>query len=108
MIDAPWQREAVFLMSRGEPLTTNQLVKRCYWEVNLQGEEIKSWHRANVTRVANLVGIPRPTRRLTKCADSERFRLLRMKTLVAREDREPSSLHRQGTAFRIAGAPTYR
>jgi hypothetical protein len=39
----------------GKPLTTNDLVKHCYWWV---GEEIKSWHRTNVSRVANLLAIP--------------------------------------------------
>jgi hypothetical protein len=38
--------------SEGKPLTTTELVKHCYWFV---GEEIKSWHRTNVTRVADLV-----------------------------------------------------
>jgi hypothetical protein len=36
-------------------LTTTELVKHCYWWV---GEEIKSWHRINVSRVANLLAIP--------------------------------------------------
>jgi hypothetical protein len=36
----------------GRPLTTTELVKHCYWFV---GEEIKSWHRSNVTRVADLL-----------------------------------------------------
>jgi len=47
-----------FTMSRGEPLTTTQIVKRCYWAVNLRDEKIKSWHRANVGRVAKLLAIP--------------------------------------------------
>ena len=46
-----------FCMSGGKPLTTTELVKRCYWVVNLRGEEIKSWHRANVIRAADLVAI---------------------------------------------------
>jgi hypothetical protein len=46
-----------FCMSRGEPLTTTELVKRCYWVLNLPGEEIKSWHRANVIRVVDRVAI---------------------------------------------------
>jgi hypothetical protein len=41
----------------GRPLTTTELVKHCYCWV-LQGEKIKSWHRTNVTRVANLLAIP--------------------------------------------------
>ena len=39
----------------GRPLTTTELVKHCYWFV---GEEIKSWHRTNVSRVADLLAIP--------------------------------------------------
>jgi hypothetical protein len=38
------------------PLTTTELVKHCYWSANFEG--IKSWHRTNVTRVANLLAIP--------------------------------------------------
>jgi hypothetical protein len=38
----------------GRPLTTTELVKHCYWFV---GEEIKSWHRTNVSRVADLLAI---------------------------------------------------
>jgi hypothetical protein len=36
-------------------LTTTDLVKQCYW---FAGEEIKSWHRTNVSRVADLFAIP--------------------------------------------------
>jgi hypothetical protein len=46
-----------FLWSGGKPVTTTELVKRCYWSVNFQGEEIKSWHRTNVSRVADLLAI---------------------------------------------------
>ena len=46
-----------FLWSGGKPLTTTELVKHCYWSVNFQGEEIKSWHRTNVSRVADLLAI---------------------------------------------------
>ena len=46
-----------FLWSGGKPLTTTELVKQCYWSVNFQGEEIKSWHRTNVSRVADLLAI---------------------------------------------------
>jgi hypothetical protein len=38
----------------GKPLTTTELVKQYYWFV---GEEIKSWHRTDVTRVADLLAI---------------------------------------------------
>jgi hypothetical protein len=46
-----------FWGSGGKPLTTTELVKQCYWGVNLQGEKIKSWHRTNVSRVADLLAI---------------------------------------------------
>jgi len=46
-----------FRLSGGEPLTTTELVKKCYWRVNLQVEKIKSWHRTNVSRVADLLAI---------------------------------------------------
>jgi hypothetical protein len=46
-------REA-FRWFGGKPLTTTELVKHCYWFV---GEEIKSWHRTNVSRVADLLAI---------------------------------------------------
>jgi hypothetical protein len=41
----------------GKPLTTTELVERCYWSVKLQREKIKSWHRTNVSRVADLLAI---------------------------------------------------
>src|SRR3974377_146502 len=40
----------------GRPLTTTELVEHCYCWV-LQGEKIKSWHRTNITRVADLLAI---------------------------------------------------
>jgi hypothetical protein len=43
-----------FRLYGGKPLSTTELVKHCYWFV---GEEIKSWHRANVSRVADLLAI---------------------------------------------------
>jgi hypothetical protein len=46
-----------FRLSGGEPLTTTELVTQCYWRVNLQVEKIKSWHRTNVSRVADLLAI---------------------------------------------------
>jgi hypothetical protein len=46
-----------FLWSGGKPVTTTELVKQCYWSVNFQEEEIKSWHRTNVSRVADLFAI---------------------------------------------------
>jgi hypothetical protein len=39
----------------GKPLTTTELVKHCYWSANFEG--INSWHRTNVTRVADLLAI---------------------------------------------------
>ena len=46
-----------FWWSRGEPLTTTDLLKRCYFILPSQGEKYKSWHRANVIRAADLVAI---------------------------------------------------
>jgi hypothetical protein len=46
-----------FWWSGGKPLTTTELVEGCYWSVNLQHEKIKSWHRTNVSRVADLLAI---------------------------------------------------
>jgi hypothetical protein len=42
---------SAFWWSGGKPLTTTELVERCYWSVNLQHEKIKSWHRTNVSQV---------------------------------------------------------
>jgi hypothetical protein len=39
----------------GRPLTTTELVKVCYWSANF--EKIKSWHRTNVSRVADVLAI---------------------------------------------------
>jgi hypothetical protein len=47
-------RQAFRLYER--PLTTTELVKHCYCWV-LQGEKIKSWHRSNIARVADLLAI---------------------------------------------------
>jgi hypothetical protein len=46
-----------FWWSRGEPLTTTELMKQCYGPLHLWGEKFKSWHRANVVRAADLVAI---------------------------------------------------
>jgi len=46
-----------FWWSGGKPLTTTELVERCYWSVNLQHQRIESWHRTNVSRVADLLAI---------------------------------------------------
>jgi hypothetical protein len=46
-----------FWWSGGKPLTTTELVQQCYWSLNLQREKIKSWHRTNVSRVADLLAI---------------------------------------------------
>ena len=48
------QIRRAFRLYGGSPLTTTELVKHCYWFV---GEEIKSWHRSNVTRGADLLAI---------------------------------------------------
>jgi hypothetical protein len=45
-----------FRLFGGKPLTTTELVKHCYCWV-LQGEKIKSWHRANIARVADVLAI---------------------------------------------------
>ena len=44
-----------FRLFDGKPLTTTELVKHCYWSANFEG--IKSWHRTNVSRVADLLAI---------------------------------------------------
>ena len=46
-----------FWWSRGEPLTTTELMEQCYFILPSQGEKHKSWHRANVIRVADLLAI---------------------------------------------------
>ena len=48
------QVRRAFRLFGGKPLTTTELVKHCYCWV-LQGEKIKSWHRTNITRVADLL-----------------------------------------------------
>ena len=40
----------------GRPLTTTELVEHCYCWV-LQGGKIKSWHRTNIARVADVLAI---------------------------------------------------
>lgn len=45
-----------FRLSRGEPLTTTDLLKHCYGPVFLlDGKKFKSWHRTNVLRTADLL-----------------------------------------------------
>jgi len=46
-----------FWWSRGEPLTTTELMKHCYFVLPSLGEKFKSWHRANVIRASDLVAI---------------------------------------------------
>lgn len=46
-----------FLLSRGKPLTTTNLIKQCYVGEWLLEKKFKSWHRANVIRAADLVAI---------------------------------------------------
>jgi hypothetical protein len=55
-----WLKDAIrfaFVMSRGKPLTTAQLVDRCYPEyLVLLGDE--SWYRQNVRRAALKLAVP--------------------------------------------------
>jgi hypothetical protein len=44
-------------MSRGEPLTTAQLVDRCYPARVIFGDD-KSWYRQNVRRAALKLAVP--------------------------------------------------
>jgi hypothetical protein len=46
-----------FLLSRGKPLTTTNLMKQCYVGEWLLDKKFKSWHRTNVVRAADLVAI---------------------------------------------------
>ena len=46
-----------FLLSRGKPLTTSQLMKSCYCTVPIFGEKYQSWHRSCVVRAADLVAV---------------------------------------------------
>jgi hypothetical protein len=45
-----------FTFSRGEPLSTTNLLKSCYPVEHLWGE-LRSWHRTNVARAARRVAI---------------------------------------------------
>jgi hypothetical protein len=45
-----------FRLFGGKPLTTTELVEHCYCWV-LRGEKIKSWHRSNIARVADVLAI---------------------------------------------------
>jgi len=44
-----------FWWSRGESLTTTELMKHCYFLLPSHGEKFKTWHRTNVIRVADLL-----------------------------------------------------
>jgi hypothetical protein len=44
-------------LSRGEPLSTTDLLKSCYVIEHLWGN-VRSWHRTNISRVARRVAIP--------------------------------------------------
>ena len=48
---------SAFRWSSGEPLTTTELMKQCYFLLPSRGEKFKSWHRTNITRVAKLLAI---------------------------------------------------
>jgi hypothetical protein len=51
------QIRTAFTLSRGEPLSTPDLVKCCYVVEHLCGE-VRSWHRTNVARAAKQVATP--------------------------------------------------
>jgi hypothetical protein len=46
-----------FILSSGKPLTTSQLLEKCYFLPAWLGEKVRSWHRANVCRAADLLAI---------------------------------------------------
>jgi hypothetical protein len=46
-----------FWISRGAPLTTTELLRRCYFIATFWGEKYRSWHRTNVCRAADLVAV---------------------------------------------------
>jgi hypothetical protein len=46
-----------FIFSRGNPLTTTDLLKSCYVVEHLWGN-VRSWHRTNVARAARRVATP--------------------------------------------------
>ena len=46
-----------FLLSRGKPLTTSQLLYKCYFLPAALDEKVQSWHRTNVVRTAELVAV---------------------------------------------------
>ena len=46
-----------FILSRGKPLTTSQLLEKCYFLPAWLGEKVRSWHRTNVCRAADLLAI---------------------------------------------------
>jgi hypothetical protein len=52
-----WAFTCSLLFGRGGPLTTTDLLKRCYVGEWLLDKKFKSWHRTNVVRAADLVAI---------------------------------------------------
>ena len=46
-----------FILSRGKPLTTSQLLEKCYFLPASLGEKVRSWHRTNVCRAADAFAI---------------------------------------------------
>ena len=46
-----------FILSQGKPLTTSQLLEKCYFLPAWLGEKVRSWHRTNVSRAADLLAI---------------------------------------------------
>jgi hypothetical protein len=49
--------EFAFLLSRGQPMSTTELLRSCYPVPRIFGE-LKSWHRSNVVRAARRVAEP--------------------------------------------------
>ena len=49
--------EFAFLLSRGKPISTTELVRACYPMAHIFGG-LKSWHRSNVVRAAGHVAEP--------------------------------------------------
>jgi hypothetical protein len=46
-----------FILSQGKPLTTSQLLEKCYFLPAWLGGKVRSWHRTNVSRAADLLAI---------------------------------------------------
>ena len=46
-----------FFVSRGKPLTTSQLLQKCYFLPASWGKKVQNWHRNSVVRAADLVAV---------------------------------------------------